>query len=66
MRIRFEYSQLEWTNVATAILKGAAKNVSLRDLKLVTPEDFPLPQEMVDEVRRANPKLQLVVKTRSE
>ena len=48
-------------NVAVAILKGAAKNETLGTLKLVI-RDEPFPaQELVDEVRRLNPKLQLTV-----
>ena len=58
-RIEILSSQLRWTNVATAILKGAAQSKPLREVKLVTPED--LPQEVVDDVRRVNPKLRLVV-----
>ena len=58
--------QLTWTNVAVAILKGAAKNETLRTLRLDVPEareDEPYPApELVDEVRRSNPKLQLTVK----
>ena len=46
-------------NVAVAILKGAAKNETLGTLKLVT-QGKPAP-ELVDEVRRLNPKLQLTV-----
>ena len=54
-------SQLTWTNVAEAILKGAAKNETLRTLRLVVPnEPYPAP-DLVDEVRRSNPKLQLTV-----
>ena len=54
-------SQLTWTNVAVAILKGAAKNETLRTLRLGVPETpYPAP-ELVDEVRRSNPKLQLTV-----
>ena len=45
--------------MATAILNGAAPNKPLREVELDTPEDFP--QEVVDGVRRANPKLRLVV-----
>lgn len=56
----------KWTNMATYILKGAAKNTSLEELKLVTPEDFPPPKEVVDEVQRANPKLQLILNARRE
>ena len=61
-RIKIDGEYLRWTNVATAILKGAAHNTVLRELELVTPEDFPPPQEVVDDVRRANPKLRLVVR----
>ena len=57
-RIKIE-CDLEWTNVATAILKGAAESKPLREVELDTPEDFP--QEVVDDVRRSNPKLRLVV-----
>lgn len=65
--IRFGYSQIEWTNVATAILKGAKKNTSLSMLELVTTEDFtPHPEVTVDKMKEANPNLQLVVKARSE
>ena len=52
---------LTWTNVAVAILKGAAKNETLRRLKLrVQDEPYPAP-ELVDEVRSSNPKLRLTV-----
>ena len=60
-RIEIGGEYLRWTNVATAILKGAAHNTVLRELELTTPRDFPPPQEVVDDVRRANPKLRLVV-----
>ena len=54
-------SQLTWTNVAVAILKGAAKNETLRTLELRIPEaSYPAP-ELVDAVRRSNPKVQLTV-----
>ena len=54
------------TNVTVAILKGAAKNETLGTLKLVIrSEPFPA-QELVDEVRKLNPKLQLTVETRCE
>ena len=61
-RIEIGSYTLKWTNVATAILKGAAQNTVLRELELKVPEDFPPPQEVVDDVRRANPKLRLVVR----
>ena len=65
-RIKIDGAYLRWTNVATAILKGAAHNTVLRELELLTPEGFPPPQEVVDDVRRANPKLRLVVRAGSE
>ena len=65
-RIKIDGEYLRWTNLATAILKGAAHNTVLRELELETPRDFLPPQEVVDDVRRANPKLQLVVRARGE
>ena len=65
-RIKIDGAYLRWTNVAIAILKGAAHNTVLRELELVTPKDFPPPQEVVNDVRRANPKLRLVVTAGSE
>ena len=60
-----EQTVLTWTNVAIAILKGAAKNETLGTLELsIRDEPFPAP-ELVDEVRRSNPKLQLIVQTGS-
>ena len=58
IEIRGEW--LRWTNVATAILKGAAQSKALKELRLYL--SFPPPQEVVDDVRRANPKLRLVVR----
>jgi len=55
------YPQLTCNNVAVAILKGAAKNETLRTLELgVRDEPYPAP-DLVDEVRRLNPKLRLTV-----
>ena len=65
-RIEIDCEYLRWTNVATAILKGAAHNTVLRELELRTAGDFPLSQEVVDDVRRANPKLRLVVMVAGE
>ena len=58
-RIRIEGNnrQLRWTNVATAIIEGAAHNTTLMEVVLMTPEDHPPPQEVVDRTRLANPKL---------
>ena len=65
-RIKIDGVHLRWTNVATAILKGAAHNTVLRELELWTPRDLAPRQEVVDDVRRANPKLRLVVMASSE
>ena len=48
-------------NVAVAILKGAAKNETLGTLNLFIPDEPFRAQELVDAVRRLNPKLQLTV-----
>ena len=53
--------KLKWTNVAVAILKGAAKNETLGTVYLGIRDEPPLTQELVDEVRRLSPKLQLTV-----
>ena len=60
-RIRIGRSELRWTNVATAIIEGAAHNTTLMEVELWTPRDHPPPQEVVDKTRQANPKLRLVV-----
>ena len=57
---------MKWANVATAILKGAAQSKTLKSVDLVTAKDFPPSQEVVDYVRRANPKLRLVVAAKGE
>ena len=61
--IRIRCTELRWTNIAAAILKGTLNNVSLRELELATPENFPptLPV-IVEDVRRAKPMLHLVVR----
>ena len=65
-RVKIEGSHWKWTNVATAILKGAAQSKPLREVELVTPWNPPPPQEVVDDVRRANPELRLVVMAEGE
>ena len=65
-RIKIQGEFIKWTNVATAILKGAAQSTSLRELQLETPEEFPPPQEVIDDVRKAKPELRLVVMSGSE
>ena len=52
---------LHWTNVATAILKGATENRSLRELTLETPQDSPPPQDIVSEVKQKRRSLLLEV-----
>ena len=60
-RIKIQGEFIKWTNVATAILKGAAQSTSLMELELETPEEFPPPQEVLVDVRKAKPELRLVV-----
>ena len=60
-RISIVGVSMNWTNVATAILKGAAQSKVLRTLELTIGTDFPALQEVVDDVRTANPNLKLVV-----
>ena len=61
-RIKIAGSSLSWTNVATAIIEGAAHNTTLMEVELVT-LNVPHPlQEVVDKTRQANPKLRLVVR----
>ena len=65
-RIRIEDRHLRWTNVATAIIEGAAHNTTLMEVKLHIPDDPHPPQlqkAVVDETRQANSKLRLVVVT---
>ena len=63
-RIRIEGEYLWWTNVATAIIEGAAQSTTLMEVELVTPRNpHPLQlQKVVYKTRQANPKLRLVVK----
>ena len=65
-RIKIKSMHLRWTNVATAILKGAAQSKPLREVELVTPWNSPPLQEVVNDMRKANPKLRLVVKLEGE
>ena len=58
-RIDIDYRQLKWTNVATALLKGAAENMSLRVLVLRTPLHSPPPQDVVNEVKQKRKRLVL-------
>ena len=60
-RIKIEDNDLRWTNVATAIIEGAAHNTTLMEVELWTPKDPPQLQEVVDKTRQDNPKLRLVV-----
>ena len=60
-RIRIVGEYLWWTNVATAIIEGAAHNTTLMEVELETPYNHPPPQEVINETRQANSKLRLVV-----
>ena len=58
-RIVIKFFFLNWTNVATAVLKGVTENMSLKELTLMTPKDSPLPQDVVDEVKQKRRRLVL-------
>ena len=60
-RIDIEFPQMNWANVATALLKGVAENKSLREVTLTTPKDSPPPQDVVDEVKQKRRRLVLGV-----
>ena len=61
--IEVECLGLNWTNVATAVLKGATENTSLRELTLKTPADSPPPQDIVDAVKQKRRRLVLNIFT---
>ena len=61
-RIRIEDIVLRWTNVATAIIEGAAHNTTLMEVELDTPDDSHPLQVVIDKTRQANQKLRLVVR----
>ena len=58
-RIKNQGKFIKWSNVATAVLKGAAESMSLRQSEVEMQEEFPPPQE--DDLRRSKPELRLVV-----
>ena len=57
---------LPWTNVAEAIARGATKNTTLRRLQLQVPDGPLPPQQLIDDLRRSNSKLQLTVQAVGE
>ena len=58
-RIEVTCMGLNWTNVATAVLKGVVENTSLRELTLMTPPNSPPPRDVVDKVKQ---KKRLILK----
>ena len=57
-----QWSKMYWRNVAESILKGAAANQNLRELELVMNyEEYAPKQEVIDNVRKVNRKLRLIV-----
>ena len=60
-----EMGKMNWRNVAESILKGAAANQNLRELELVMNEkykEYAPKQEVIDNVRKVNRKLRLIVR----
>ena len=65
LEVDSEWSALNWRNVAESILKGAAANQNLRELKLMMNakyKKFAPKQEVIDNVRKVNQKLRLIVR----
>ena len=60
-RIVIKFFFLKWTNVATAVLKGASENMSLKELTVQTPDYSPPAQHVVDEVKQKRSRLVLGV-----
>ena len=64
LEVNSRWSKMNWRNVVESILKGAAANQNLRELKLVTNEEcieYAPKQEVIDNVRKVNQKLRLIV-----
>ena len=64
LEVNSERSTMNWRKVAESILKGAAANHNLRELKLVMNakcKEFAPNQEVIDNVRKVNQKLRLIV-----
>ena len=64
LEVNSGWNKMNWRNVADSILKGAAANQNLRKLKLVMNEEYneyAPKQEVIDNVRKVNKKLRLIV-----
>ena len=64
LEVDSQWSVMNWRNVAESILKGAAANQNLKELKLVMNEEYKEyapKQEVIDNVRKVNIKLRLIV-----
>ena len=65
LTVNSELGKMNWRNVAESILKGAAANQNLRELKLVMNyqyKEYAPKQEVIDNVRKVNKELRLIVK----
>ena len=65
LEVNSEMGKMNWRNVAESILKGAAANQNLRELELVMNEkykEYAPKQEVIDNVRKVNRKLRLIVR----
>ena len=60
-RLEVNCSKMNWRNVVESILKGAAANQNLRELTLWMNEEYAPKQEVIDNVRKVNKKLRLIV-----
>ena len=64
LTVNSDLGKMNCRNVAESILKGAAANQNLRELELVMNEDYKEyapKQEVIDNVRKLNNKLRLIV-----
>ena len=65
LTVDIKRSTMNWRNVAESILKGTAANQNLRELQLVMNgkyEEYAPKQEVIDNVRKFNQKLRLIVR----
>ena len=58
------WNEMNWRNIAESILKGATANQNLRELQLLMNKkckQYAIKQEVIDNVRKVNQKLRLIV-----
>ena len=66
LEVNNRWNEMNWRNVVESILKGAVANQNLRVLTLLMNKkykEFAPKQEVIDNVRKVNQKLRLIVGT---